>query len=308
MVQIRNLIKSKKFAYILMGILVFIWGFEYVAAKAALNNIDALNLVFYKYLVASLLLGVVRFIQRRKAFLKKKHIITLILCSVFGEVLYFYSEYTAMDYIPVSIISVILAFVPMLSIILEGIVYKRKPNLLIVVGILVCIVGVAMVIGVDIGEIMSGKWIGYVFAFGAVLFWNMYNFLTENLTNEYEPYDLTFMQLCCTVLLTLPYAIFNIPEASQINMEVIGGVLYLSVISACIGFIIYVFGLSMLGPTPCALFSNFLPITTAMFGWIFLGETLTLFQMFGGVVVISSGIVVIWQKGKLDGKRERLEG
>lgn len=291
-----------------MGFLVFIWGFEYVAAKAALSTIEPLNLVFYKYLVAAVVLLVIRLAQKKWFTFKKKHIITLILCTISGEILYFYCEYSAMDYLPVSVISVILSFVPMLSIGIEAILYKRAPNAVIIIGIAVCIVGVSMIIGVDFSEILAGKWIGYILAFGAVVFWNMYNFITEKLTGEYEPYNLTFMQILCTVALVLPYAIFNIPEMSQLTGPVIGGVLYLGLASASIGFLIYVLGISVLGPTPCSLFSNFLPITAALFGWIFLGEVLTFVQILGGIIVISAGVVVIWQKGKLDDKYEELNG
>lgn len=305
--SVSSFLRNKKVAYCLMGFLVFIWGFEYVAAKAALNNIDPLNLVFYKYLIAAIVLFAIRTVQGKRFTFKKKHIITLILCTISGEILYFFCEYSAMDYLPVSVISVILSFVPMLSIGIEAVVFKRRPNAMIVIGIIVCIIGVSMIIGVDFEEILAGKWIGYVLAFGAVVFWNIYNFVTERLTDEYEPFNLTFMQIFCTVALLLPYAIFNMPELSQFTGEVIGGVIYLGLGSASIGFLIYVLGITVLGPTPCSLFSNFLPITAAMFGWIFLNESLTIIQILGGAIVISAGVVVIWQKGKLDEEYHRLE-
>lgn len=295
-----KIFSNKKVVYGLMTLLVFFWGFEYVAAKAALSTFEPMTLIFVKYGIAALVLFIVRTIQRRKFPLKKKHIITLIICSLLGEVLYFWAEYSAMAYLPVSTISIILAFVPMLSIVLEIFIDKKLPNTLIVTGIAVCIVGVALFIGVDIGEILSGRWIGYLFAFGAVLFWNGFNFVTERLTGEYTSYDLAFMQLVCTILLTLPFAIASFPDAELLTIQVVGGTLYLGVVSACLGFLIYVLGISVLGPTPCALFSNFLPITTAIFGWIFLGESLTWIQMIGGLIVIGSGALVIWQKGKLD--------
>jgi len=283
------------------------WGFEYVAAKTALDQLKPITLVFFKYLIAAITLFVIRFIQKRKLPLKRKHVLTLIVCSLFGEILYFWCEYSAMEYLQVSTISIILAFVPMVSIILEVFVNKRKPNAIIVSGIFVCIVGVILVIGVDTAALLSGSWIGYLLAFGAVLFWNGYNFVTEKLAGEYKAYDLTFMQLSCTVLLTLPYAIFNLPQLEDVDIGTVGGVLYLGIVSALIGFLIYVIGISVLGPTPCALYSNFLPITTAFFGWMFLGETLIPMQLVGGVIVIASGAVVIWQKSKLDKTHEQLE-
>jgi hypothetical protein len=55
------------------------------------------------------------------------------------KLLYMVSEYTAMDYIPLSLISIILAFVPALSIVIERIVYKRQPRRKTVIGVAACI-------------------------------------------------------------------------------------------------------------------------------------------------------------------------
>ncbi len=290
-----------------MIILVISWGLEFIAAKTALENLQPLAVTFFKYFIAMLILIVVRAIQKKRFPLQKKHILPLVLCAIFGDILYFAAEYTAMDYLPVSMISIILAFVPVLSIIIEVFVDKRKPNTIIVAGIIICVFGVIMIIGVDFDEMFSGKWIGYALAFSMVILWNAYNFITEKLTREYEPYDLTFMQIITATLLLLPYAVFNAPGIDDFNISVVVGILYLGIISGCIGFLIYVVAIKVLGPTPCALYSNFLPVTAAIFGWIFLGEKLSMFQILGGVIVICSAAVVIWQKGKLDENLESLK-
>ena len=290
-----------------MIMLVILWGLEFIAAKTALDTLEPLTLTAYKYGIAAVILLVIRTIQKKKFPLKKKHLLLLILCAIFGDILYFAAEYTAMDYIPVSMISIILAFVPMLSIVIEIFVDKRVPNVIIVLGIAVCIIGVVMIIGVDFDEIFSGKWIGYLLAFSMVILWNAYNFITEKLSGDYEPYDLTFMQILTATILTLPFAIFGAPSSGDIDVSLIIGILYLGIVCGCLGFLIYVVAIAVLGPTPCALYSNFLPVTTAIFGWIFLGEKLTMLQILGGAIVIGSAAVVIWQKGKLDEKLDNLK-
>ena len=215
--------------------------------------------------------------------------------------LYFAGEYGAMAYLPVSVITILLAFVPCLSVIIELILYKNKPSGLIVAGVLVSVIGVAMVIGADFRELFQGKYLGYLLAFSAVISWNIYNFLTKDLSEKYSPLDLTLLQQICAILLVLPYTIFNLPDINIIDSQVVAGVLYLGVISSFIGFLIYVRAIAVIGPTPCALYSNFLPVTTTFFGWILLNEHVSSLQILGGLVVITSGAMVIWQKGKEDG-------
>lgn len=306
--MISDLLKSKKVVYGLMILLVILWGFDYVAAKTALNTLKPVTLVFFKYLIGAILLFTVRFIQKKKLHVRKKDLILLAACSIFGQVMFFACEYSAMEYLPVSIITIIIALVPMVSIVLEIFISKKMPNTLIVGGIILGIAGMAMVIGVDIGDFKSGKWIGYALAFGAVIFLNVYNFLTEKLSARYETFELSFMQLTCSMLLIMPYALTHLPSASQVTPAVVFGVLYLGIVNAGIGFSIYVIGISVIGPTPCALFNNFSSVTAAFFGWLCLGEILTPLQIIGGTIIIISGAIVIWNKSKLDDSLPEVKG
>jgi drug/metabolite transporter (DMT)-like permease len=274
------------------------WGMEYIAAKAALDAIKPLSLVCIKYFVGLILLIILKTIIDRRFPVKVRDLPILLVCSLFGDVIYFGSEYGAMSYLPVSVITIILAFVPCVSIIIEAILYKNKPTNLILVGVLVSIFGVAMVIGVDVDEIFQGKYIGYLLAFSAVICWNVYNFITKGLSEKYKPLDLTLLQQFCAILLVLPYTLANLPSAEIITPGVITGILYLGFISAFVGFLIYVKAIDVIGPTSCALFSNFLPVTSTLFGWILLNEQVSAMQLIGGLVVIGSGAVVIWLKGK----------
>jgi Predicted permease, DMT superfamily len=80
----------------------------------------------------------------------------------------------------------------------------------------------------------------------------------------------------------------------------------MGVISSAIGYVIVVNALKVIGPTPSAVYSNFLPVSTAICGAFFLHESLTAMQIIGGIVVVAAGYVVIKEKGKLDEQREGL--
>lgn len=292
--------KDKKGAYILMVFLVWLWGYEYVAAKYALELLAPMTLVFFKYLVSIICLLGLKLVRDGKKFIKKKDIPVLIGCAVFGDLLYFWSEYSAMAHMPVSLITIVLSFVPALSVIIERLVYKTRANWKIYIGIFINIVGIALVVGADLSILFQGRIIGYLFAFFAVFSWNMYNFLTKHLTEGYTVLTLTVNQTICALLLCAPFALGNIPPLADFTPKVVGGILYLGIFSAAIGFLIYVKALGVLGPTSTALFSNFLPITATICGWIFLGETIGGLQLLGGAIVIGAGCYVLREKGKLD--------
>lgn len=299
----RTKISSTIKAHFLMVLLVVAWGFDYVPAKWGIEVMPTAVLLLYKYGCGLLFMLIVKVVTRNKALIRVKDIPLFLLCALFGQLLYYYGEYTAMDYLPVALITIVLAFVPVLSIIIERVLFGIRANKIIVVGIAVLMVGIVLVLGADFSILLKGRGLGYIFAFGAVVSWNVYNFVTASLDERYDTITLACTQMLCTVLLVLPIALHSMPDPEIYTTKIILAILWMGLIDSGIGFIVYIFSIEILGPTTTALYSNFLPVTTIFFGAIFLHESITLLQIIGGIIVIVSGFVVIKEKGRLDEER-----
>ncbi|MDR1496636.1 MAG: DMT family transporter [Clostridiales Family XIII bacterium] len=289
---------SKPVNYVLMTILVIVWGYEYIAAKDAMETVAPLTLVCFKYGVALVFLIAYKLIRDRHFLLRKRDIGFFVLCALFGDIMYWVGEYNAMHYMQISLVTIVLAFVPVLSIILEIFIYKVKPTLAISLGIIICIAGVTLVVGADMKALLSGQFIGFLLAGVAVVSWNIYNFLTARLSGSYNPLDVTIYQLTAAVVVTLPYTVMNFPAVASIDAHFIYDVLYLALPSTCFSFVVYINSVRSIGVTPTALFSNMLPVTSTFFGWLCLGEMIAPLQIVGGAIVVAAGSVVIWLKGK----------
>jgi drug/metabolite transporter (DMT)-like permease len=295
-------LKSIKLNYVLMTLLVCLWGLEYIVAKRALEVFAPLTLVFFKYAVAFVVLMPVKLIVNRKIRVTKKQVVPLFVCALFGDVIYYATEYQALSYISVAVLTIILSFVPLLSILTEWGLFGRRPSPLMIAGVFMCILGIALVIGIDLGQ-LRGAPVGYILGGIAVLSWNLYNFFTEKLTDAFRVLDLTLYQIACTLILLLPYMIANPPALASVTPAAAFGALYLGVISCAVGFFIYVNALAVLGATPCALYTTFMPVTAAFFGWVLLNETLSPLQIVGGAIVIASASLVLRQKNLSDARR-----
>lgn len=289
-----------------MIFLVLCWGFDFVPAKYGLEILTPMCLLFYKYILGVPVAIIIKLVTRSKYILRLKDIPVIVACVLCGDIFYFFCEYKSMDYMPVSLITIILAFVPMVSIIIERIFFKIKANRTIIIGIAACIVGVILVIGSDFHSLLDGRLIGYLLAFGAVLGWNGYNFITLRLEG-YDSTSLSINQMTCTLLLIWPVAIPNMPPLEAYTPGIIAGLLFIGLIDSGIGFIIIVNSLQKLGATTSAVYSDFMPVTATIFGAIFLGETISFIQLVGGVIVVTAGFIVIKEKGKLDEARLKNE-
>ena len=103
----------------------------------------------------------------------------------------------------------------------------------------------------------------------------------------------------------MPYAIHTMPPLEVFTPQVAGGIIYLGLGSAGMGYMILVRGLKRAGTYYFCHVFEFLPVTATIFGWLFLGETIGLLQIAGGIIVILSSCIVIKEKGKME---ERLDG
>lgn len=292
---------NRKLAHTLMTFTVVSWGLEYSLAKNAMEIMDSMTLIFFKYAIALVIIAGVKFRMEGAGFMRKQDVLLFIFCAAMGEILYFYMEYEAMNYMPVSLITIMLSFVPVVSILIEWAAYHRTPSVMLLLGVAVTMGGLAFIIGVDLETILQGRWPGYLLCVGAVLSWNVYNYITAHLGKRYRPLTLTVNQLTCTVLLSAPYAIGHLPEAGDLTLPILVQVLYLGIFSGGVGFIIYVAALYSLGPTTVSIYANFMPISATFFGWLMLGELISGMQIAGGVVVIAAGYYVIREKGRLEG-------
>ena len=289
-------------AHILMVILVISWGFDYVPAKWGLEILSPMALLFLKYLLGLVTALIIKAAMGNRNLIRLKDLPLFILCAIFGEIIYFYCEYSAMNYMPVALLTIILGFVPAVSIIIERVVFGIRANRVIRLGVFFCLVGIACVIGGDIHIIFQGRLIGYLLAFAAVFSWNAYNFITASL-QQYDALTLSCTQLVCTSCLSAPLAIHSIPPASEFTLPIVAGLIWIGIFDAGIGFFIMVYGLQKLGPTTSAVYSNFLPVSTAFFGAVLLHETISWIQILGGVIVVAAGSFVIREKGRLDEER-----
>lgn len=299
----------KKVSFLLMFLSVTFWGLDYSVAKNALDLLDPMSLMFFKYAGGLVMITAVKLAMDRKFTVRKKDIAFFVLCSLTGQILYYFCEYSAMEYIPVSLITIVLAFVPGVSIVVERIIFKKHFSARICAGLIICVIGVALVIGADFKVLLQGRAIGYILAFGAVLSWTTYNFITAKVSENYTSLTMSFNQILCTVLLSMPYAFKVMPPAEAFTPDIIISLLYLGLISAGLGYMILVRGIGDLGPTVSAMFNNFLPVTSTFFGWLILGQNISPLQIVGGIIVVIASCVVITEKGKLEKEyAEMLQG
>lgn len=292
--------EGKRTYHILMILLVIAWGAEFAIAKDALETVDPMVILLIKYVLGTVVMAAVLLKTGGFQKLKKRDLYISILCTLLGHILYYYCEYSALKTVPVANITILLGFLPVGSVIVEKILFRRRISKRLIMGMLVCVGGIMLTIGNDLLGLGGGKVTGYLLCLGAVSAWLAYLFVTEAVSGDYDSTLIAFYQTLIAAVITLPYGVTHLPEFSSMDPKVLIELVYLGIVSEGLCFMIEVKGIQKLGPTISGVYSNFLPVTTAVFGVVLLGQELGALQCIGGMIVIGSGCLVIREKSRLE--------
>jgi len=284
--------------YIFMTGVVFVCAFEFILIKPYLEAVSALTFIWMKYMLAFIVLCGIKLARKGRWPFSVSDIPVFILLAVTGEFLYYLGSYNAVNYLPVALVTVVIALCPVLSIIFERLVYKKKVMLPAILGICVSLFGISLVAGVDIAMLASGRLWGYVLAFVPVVSVNIYNLIVVKLTSRYTPVDIAIYVIAATVVISFPTAVGNLPEPAFFTTSFIAVIAFLGLAVGAFGSFAYINSINVLGPTTTLLFSNFVPVVSCVFGWLCLGETIMPLQLIGGAVTLIGCASVIWFYGK----------
>jgi len=117
-----------------------------------------------------------------------------------------------------------------------------------------------------------------------------YNLILSRLVNNYAPVFIVNFQNAIGVLLFLPLFLINDLKSlsdTPITIASLMPVIELSVFASCGAFILFAFSVRNIGITRANVFTNFIPLFTAVFSFFILGEKLTVQNIIGMIIVVA---------------------
>jgi len=279
-----------------MGAVTFVWGLSFVSIKVAVEVLPPMILAFSRFVLASLILGVI--LWRREGGIRfgPRDRLAFVVSGVLGVTLYFFFENNGVKRISPSAAAIIVTAIPILSMLTDTIVSRTRMGVVKIVGVAASAFGVYLVVRHGLSEGGSSL-AGYLFMFGAVPVWVIYNFLTRRLFTRRSRISIVAMQILYGTVAFIPFMVFEIPliRWDLITPVVLLHVVFLGVFCSALAYTFYVYALNHLGVTATSLFLNLIPVVTVAFSALFLQDTIGPIQMLGGLLVIASvSAVSLW--------------
>ena len=281
--------------YILLLSAVFFWGVSFVFSKIVLQYMDAFSILFFRLLFSSILLIPILLLFYRQYAIKIRHIKFLALLSFFEPFLYFIGETFALQRVSPTITALVISTIPVFTAISVFFVYKIKLLKINVFGIILSFLGVFFLIfGKEL--VCSIDSIGLLFLFLAVFSAVCYGLVLAKIAKEIHPVWITALQNIISLFLFLPLVIvFGEPIRQGITplysfispqLELWGSLIILAVFCSTLAFIFYAIGVKNIGVAKSNVFSNLIPIFTAITSFILLNEAMTANKIIGMIVII----------------------
>ena len=267
---------------------------------------NPITTVLLRLIISSILLFAIGKSLNRIQKINKADRRQLILLAFFEPFMYFMGESFGLKHVSSTLGAVIISTIPLLSPVAAYFFYKEKIGTKTVVGILISIIGVAVIIfNKQLNLIASPSGIALMFL--AVASAVAYSIVLKNLASKYTPLTLISCQNLLGIGLFLPsFLIFewqHFINASP-TAEVWIALLQLAIFASSLAFIFFTYGLKHLGITKSNIFINAIPVFTAIFAYFVLNETLS-FQKMLGISIVISGLFLSQAKLKLSRKRSK---
>ncbi len=285
--------------YISLVLAMIFWSFSFVWFKIANRSYDPITIVFIRLCIAIVLLTGFLWSTKRFTRVRKSDRKYFFLLSLFEPFLYFLGESFGLTYVSSTVGSVIISTIPVFAVIFAWVIFREKLKLINYMGVIVSFVGVLIFITNSTGNIILNPK-GLALMFLAVVSATGYNMVLHRLASDYDPVTIVNIQNIIGALLFLPlFLAFNLKHflATGIVAESFGSIILLAVFASCGAFVLFAYSVRHVGISRANIFSNLIPVFTALFAFLIVGDRMTLRNGVGMIVVIA-GLFLSQARGK----------
>ena len=283
------------------------WSFSFIWFKVANKTFHPITIVFIRLLFSVILMTTFLLATKSYMKIKKKDRKLFLMLALFEPFFYFLGESFGLTFVSATVCSVLISTIPVFATIGAWLFFKEKLRTINYAGIIVSFVGVLVFMLNSDGTIsFSTKGLGLLLL--AVISAVGYNLTLSRLVGRYSPVYIVNVQNLIGTILFLPLFLiidFKNFVSIPLTFNMFKPIIELSIFASCGAFILFAYSVSHMGITKANVFSNSIPVFTALFSFILMGDRLT-FMNIAGMVVVLTGLFMSQMNGMKKSIREAL--
>lgn len=270
-----------------------IFGLSFLFTKAALDEMDFLRLLAFRFFVAAAAITILRLVGLLRVNLRGRPVQQIIAVAAFQPIAYFLFETNGVMRSSTSRAGMMLALIPIAVTILSRFVLGERQGFMQLLCIAFSVSGVVVVASQNSlqGE---NTLAGALFLLGAVISAALYNVLSRRSAREFSPIEITYVMMWTGAI------VFNV---LSLLSHWVGGnmagyleplsrasvwysLLYLGVMSSVLAFFLVNFAISRLPVAQAAVFANLVTVVSIAAGVLIRGEDFSAGSLLGATMII----------------------
>lgn len=287
---------KKMLVYVAALLAVSFWAFSYVWMKVVYQYYNPLTTMFIRLTLSSLLLYTLLKLMGKQEKIKREDYLSFFILSFFSPFCYFLGESFGLLWVTPTVAAVVIATIPVLSPLLGFLAFRERLSMLNISGFIVSFAGVIiMVLDKDLRFNASpGGLLLLMFAVVSALVNIVY---LKRLSRHYSSGTIIKTQNIIGALLFMPlFLIFDFKTFITVKPtgELIWALVMLAVFASTLAFMFYTISVREIGVARAAIFTNLIPVFTAIFSFFFWGELIDMNKIAGIIIVISGLLLSQW--------------
>jgi len=284
--------------YVAVLLAMIFWSFSFIWFKVANKTFHPITIVFIRLLFSVILMTSFLIVTRSYMKIKKTDRKLFLTLALFEPFFYFLGESFGLTYVSATVCSVLISTIPVFATLGAWLIFKERLKVINYAGIVISFIGVIIFVLNSDGSISFNiKGLGLLTL--AVLSAVGYSLTLSRLVGTYTPVYIVNVQNLIGAILFLPlFLIFDFKHfiSTPFTFNMFKPIIELSIFASCGAFILFAYSVRNMGITRANVFSNIIPVFTALFSFILIGEKLT-FQNVLGMAIVIAGLFMSQMNG-----------
>jgi drug/metabolite transporter (DMT)-like permease len=290
---------NRRFGLVLIIISAASFGVMPIFARLAYNaGAEPITVLFLRFTIAAVVMNLIM-VLGRTAYPRGLILLELILLGAICYVGESLAYFLALKMTSAGLVALLLYIYPALVTALSAIFLKEHLTRIKFVALFLALSGTALTLRISGG----GSLLGVLLGIAAAVDYAIYILLGSRIVRRSGPIGST------TVIITSTAGVYagivairgmTYPTTSTGWIAIIA----IALISTVLAFVTFFAGLKRIGPTSASTLSTFEPIVAVVLAAIVLGETISPYQVFGGILILAA-VVLLATSDKWRGKLRR---
>jgi drug/metabolite transporter (DMT)-like permease len=285
---------------------MFLWGLAWPVGRLLAANLPPISIAVLRYAIVVPVLFAILWLRRTRLSIRREWIVNLVAMGLLSTTLYQAFFLFGVKYAAASDDSLVIGVGPVLIAILASFVLNEPLTRTKVLGLLYGLGGIAVISLLSPNTNVPNRLLGVTLVFGGAGAYALYTVLLRRFVSanrvshaELAPSSLSILAWISLFgwIFMIPFSLLESPWTYIWTTTSWLGILYLALLSTVVGYFFYVEGVSKIGASRAAIFSNLVPVFGVISSILLLGENASSWHGVSFLLILA-GVVLVNRPGK----------